>query len=189
MLLKHAQIALGLSVLMVAGIGVAEAQYYEYDNDIDVDTRYGDLEGDVEYEVMDGRLWGDAHVQDITLQPEDSRGQFSIDDLGINDRVVINLTNPTDQPIRFQTTQRLGEEIMVVVPPNSTRTVSFIHNKPLSDEVMFMTFTEPGATVAVTDYPPVQAYPITETVVETEPVYVQPAEPVVETEEAVRGYW
>ena len=81
--MKKAQAAFLLSMLVSVGFGVAQAQNLEGNVDVDVDYDY-----DTE---LDGRLWGDAHVQNHTLNPADAKGQFSIDGLGINDRVALSV--------------------------------------------------------------------------------------------------
>ncbi len=152
---------------------------------------------DEEYYVgQSGRLWGDSVHRTITLEP--GRFVFSNDNLGINDRVVLTLVNPTDQPLRFETVKRLGAEQAITVPPRSTRVISFLYNRPVSDEVEYIVMVDPSAATVALEAPPVDAIPTptaeavpphtttTVTVITPEP---QVIEVPVERRSAVRGYW
>lgn len=88
----------------------------------------------------------DAEVKTITLEP--GHGQFSIDSLALGDTVVINLVNPTANPLRFETVQRIGQEYSWIVAPHSQQSVSFVYTHPFSDEVKFLVYQEPSNAIA-----------------------------------------
>lgn len=89
--------------------------------------------------------------KDLTLEP--GAGQFGYDHLALGDRLVLTLINPTNNPLRFETSQRLGAEQAIVVPAHSQQTISYIYTNPVSDEVKFLVYQEPSSAVAAnTDY-------------------------------------
>lgn len=89
--------------------------------------------------------WG---VRQKTLVLEPGQGQFSIDNLGVGNQLVMTLINPTDTPLVFETTQRLGQEKSWTIPAHSQRCVSMRYTHPFSDEVKFLVSQEPGYAMA-----------------------------------------
>jgi hypothetical protein len=140
-------------------------------------------------------FWGQVRERQLTLVP--GTGRFGMNHVGIGDAVKLDLINPSDTPMLFETSQRLGKEISVVVPARSVETVQFRYNKPISDEVSFLVTPEPASTLSA------MAQPAPETaavpgVINTPMVQINtPAvqmpqgmqQPVNESRSTVRGYW
>jgi hypothetical protein len=99
----------------------------------------GNLSGNVENEVTSegGWLWLGS-VEKTVNMTEPIAGQFTHDDLAVGRRLILTLVNPTDNPMQFETSQRIGQEYSWVVQPQSQKRVSFIYTKPFSDEVKFL---------------------------------------------------
>jgi hypothetical protein len=142
------------------------------------------------------RLWGNVESKTLTLEP--GRGQISLDNVGINDAVQLTLINPTNTPMHFETTKRLGQEVSLVVPPNSQSVVSFRFNKPLSDEVEFLVYQDPSAAIAQAEanIAAAQMPAQTATTVEQQTTQTsstiepaQPQQPPVQQQSTVRGFW
>lgn len=118
----------------------------------------------------------------ITLGP--GAGQFTIEDLGVGDTMVLTLVNPTNQPLMFSTTQQIGGQQEWVIPPNSQQTVEFNYTVPFDDDVEFVvqevgTPTAPGRVVAQGTLIPV----------ERPAAYERPAVRDGRMAAPVRGYW
>jgi hypothetical protein len=118
------------------------------------------------------------NVRQKTLVLEPGQGQFSIDNLGAWNRVVLTLINPTDTPLVFETTQRVGKEQSWTIPAHSQQVVSYRYNNPFSDEVKFLVSQEPGYAMAhggccpperAAEVPVIQPAPVTTFVVPVAP--------------------
>lgn len=145
-------------------------------------------------ESVDSGLFRDTINKSITLEP--GEGQFTSDSLNYVDTVMLTLVNPTNVPMRFETTQRWGKELKTVVPANSQQVVSFPFRRPFSDEVKYTVFEEPQSslnrisynltqgTAQATEPTITEVQTVTETTVPTMPE-VQPTQ----GRSAVRGYW
>ncbi len=137
--------------------------------------------------------WGERY-KTLTLTP--GPGQFSIDRLGPMNKVALTLVNPTDVPLRFETTQRLGKEQSVVVPPHGQQQLTYSYNNPVSDEVKFLVYEEPSnamcrnaehcraASIPVQTVQPIVTLPAPPTAIEV-PIIPEAPQP----SSAVRGYW
>lgn len=137
-------LTLGLSV------NAAMAQQVGADANVQVQPYSGNITATGDYD--NGWLfWNEVEAAEITLEP--GRGQISMDDLGIGDNVVLTLVNPTDLPLRFETTQRLGSEKVWIVPAKSTKVVNYVHTNPVNDEVKYFVTVDPSAAVAAMNQP------------------------------------
>jgi hypothetical protein len=94
--------------------------------------------------TMNVDVFAETFQQSILLNQ--GAGKFNIGDLGIGDDVVLNLVNPTNQPLTFRTTENLGNEQCWTVPPNSSRVVSFAYTRPFDDDVEFVVEGPAGGT-------------------------------------------
>jgi hypothetical protein len=144
------------------------------------------LSGQVSQGTVSG--WG---VRQKTIVMEPGQGQVSIDNLGLWNKLYLTLINPTDEPLVFETTQRIGKEKSWTVAPHSQRCVSMRYTHPFSDEVKFRISQEPGYAMAhggccpqrtaeAVQPAPVQPAPTTTFVV---PVAPPPSR------STIRGFW
>lgn len=134
--------------------------------------------------------WG---VREKTLVLAPGQGQFSIDNLGLFNRLDLTLINPTDEPLKFETTQRLGEEKSWVIPAHSEQVVSMRYTHPFSDEVKFLVSQEPGYAMAhggcCPKYQAAEVIPAPMPVIQPQPqtTFVVPVAP--KTRSTIRGFW
>ncbi|WP_373531426.1 hypothetical protein [Vampirovibrio sp.] len=138
-----------------------------------------------------------AVTKSMTMAP--GAGTFSADHLRFGRQVAITLYNPNTYPMRFDTVQRIGKEYSWIVPANSSRTVAFRYFNPVSDEVRFLSYQDPGSLVIsegkVTQPQMTAAEPAPEPTptavsppaTEPEPTAQGPMQ--TESQSAVRGYW
>ncbi|HEY9745353.1 MAG TPA: hypothetical protein V6C99_03960 [Oculatellaceae cyanobacterium] len=146
------------------------------------------LSGGVSQSNISG--WNVRH-KTLTLHP--GQGQFSIDNLGPWNTLVLNLINPTDEPLVFETTQRLGKEQSWVIPAHSERTVSYTYTNFFSDEVKFLVYQEPGYAMAHGGCCPTQRTAEAAPVIQPQQpapqtTFVVPVEPP-KSRSTIRGFW
>lgn len=92
-----------------------------------------------------------AEIFERTLILGPGAGQFAIEDLGVGDSMVLNLVNPTNQPLVFETTENLGNQKTWTVPANSSIVVDFTYTRPFDDDIEFVVKpTAPGAAAIAT---------------------------------------
>ncbi len=141
------------------------------------------------FNVGDGVAVGEnVFHRTITLRP--GMGQVTFDNVNVGDTLMLTLINPTDTPLAFETTERLGTEQRVVIPPNSQRTIAYEYTQWFNNDVRYMVMEQPTGTVisqgvlvpaqqqAVRQQPPY---------VSPLPVHVAPAPPPAR--QTIRGYW
>lgn len=135
-----------------------------------------------------------------TLVLQRGYGQFSVKQrIGIGpwDRLVMTLINPTDLPLKFETTQRTGVEKSWVVPAHSERCVSMHYTKLFSDEVKFLVTEEPSHALARVGEAQCTAWQQCnrrEAVVPPAPIVQPPPQttfivPVPPKRSTIRGFW
>lgn len=155
-------------------------------NNINSNTSCCPLSGQVSQAQTTSSGW---NVRQKTLVLEPGQGQFSIDNLGPWNKLELTLINPTDTPLVFETTQRLGKEQSFTVPAHSQRVVSYRYTNPFSDEVKFLVSQEPGYAMAHGGCcPPERAaeVPIIQAPTTT---FVVPVAPAPKTRSTIRGFW
>lgn len=138
-----------------------------------------------------------AVTKSMTMTP--GAGTFSADHLRFGRQVAITLYNPNTYPMRFDTVQRIGKEYSWIIPANSARTVAFRYFNPVSDEVRFLSYQDPGSLMitqgVVTQPQMTAAEPVPEPAASaesppaTEPEAKAPEPMKTEGQSAVRGYW
>jgi hypothetical protein len=126
-----------------------------------------------------------AAVLERSIELGPGASSFRLENVGLGDQVILTLVNPTNTPLTFQTTERLGPEMAWVIPPNSSRTITYTHNQPFQRDVGFMVMGPTGVVVSQGVLIPsgTAVAPVSEIAPGT-PVYVP-----VQTGVPVRGYW
>lgn len=74
----------------------------------------------------------------MTLAPNTPGGELEFSGLDTGDEVILTLINPTNQPLRFETTERLGGEASWIIPANSQRVISFTYDQPFQNDVEYI---------------------------------------------------
>ncbi len=123
--------------------------------------------------IGEAELGEDVFRRTITIQP--GMGRIVVDDLDLGDTMVLTLVNPTNQELTFETTDRLGDEMVWTIPARSQRTVVYEHNQPFSDDVNYRVYQPSGTVIS-------EGVLIEGT---RQPTVTQPTE----RRSAVRGYW
>lgn len=144
-------------VMDPGGTRISQGVLFNIDEEGVIDD---DLIGEDEGSPFGTELGEDVIRETVTLRS--GSGAIRHEDLGAGDTLMLTLVNPTGQDMRFETTNRIGDEQAYIIPANSRRSVAVEYNTLLSDQLEYVAM--PTGTVAG-----------------------QPVQ--VETEQAVRGYW
>ncbi len=142
------------ALCLTLGLSVNAAKAQQVGADANTQTKVDPYIGNVNAtgQYDNGWLfWNEARPTSITLEP--GRGQISMDHLSVGDNVVLTLVNPTDLPMRFETTQRLGSEKVWMVPAKSSKVVTYVHTNPVNDEVKYFVTVDPASAVAAMNQP------------------------------------